>query len=174
MDLTKRIDDLAGKLESSGQIDEAYRLDVVANTLDKMISEVNSTLGETLGIPADKPSSFRHDFNKVIREHGITDNPEEAGYIIPDGNLLKLKAVDVGKGVDSLVSIGAIRMDHTAPGIRLGIGVKPTAAQKNRIERILELVKGPVTVNERVFEEGTKLREIIDFIKQRFPGDKNG
>lgn len=168
MNMTSRLDTIADHLESIGQTAEAYQIDLVANTVDKMISCVNSNLGETLGVLTEKPSSHRHDFNHLIREYGVTDSPNDAGYILPDGNLLKRKIPSVGNGIDTFVRMGAIRMRADSSGIDFGIKGKPSEEQIDRMGYLLDMIKGPVTVNGKAFEKGTKPREITDYIKETF------
>jgi hypothetical protein len=114
-----------------------------------------------LGLDRQKPGrkpSYRSYFQKAVKHFGVTEDPRECGYLLPDGTMLDLSFSQApgtrGKdhrevagfipsdesGTESMrkfIGMGVIRvMPHSTLG--LDISVEPTAQQYQRISQIVD------------------------------------
>lgn len=130
-------------------------------------------------------------FNRAIKELGITENWRQAGYILPEGELLNLGAYNergydhriVGsffdetfsslyEGMEAFMKRGAIRVDG-AVGM-IDIMTKPTRNQLIRLQEMINLRNGEIelemasSTNRKYesYELGTPTQKIMYSIRK--------
>jgi len=176
---------LATHLESIGHTREAHTLDIVANSIDKMLPEVNALLKKdvdgTTGDDVGATSNTR-DINKIVRDLGVTEDIRNAGYILPTGQMLDLsprpgKPVHTRETLDWLVPLGAIEITYDpVEGTRVMIRRKPNKEQYPVLEHLFEKTRGLINMNAahprgllaREYPQGTKPSAILNDLKRAY------
>lgn len=139
------------------------------------------------------PQKIRGAFQRAINYFGLTSNPKEAGYVLPNGAMLDLSGKKYGQmgntraldhteindiiPMPEFVSMGAIRHFPEQPGV--DIRRKPTPQQLSFIYRDVEGSGKGYTVEvadyqkgrfHEQYDVGVKASKVISDIK-RFYGD---
>jgi len=146
-------------------------------------------------IKKEDPKKTKNIFNKAVRLFGLTNNLNEAGYILPNGRLLDFSGKKQGgpAGIRHLdhrdineiinmpdfVSMGAIRHFPEDPGVN--IGTSPTPQQLNVIWRdvensaegyIVELLSPYKGRFFEAYDSGVKAQKVVNDIKNFYSSSR--